>query len=197
MNEAAKKKLAASISEMLTKAITTVDPDEETQEDSQPSVEDITKSVTEGVLAKLNENPLFKAVEAASTPQEPDEQAEMRKYVRRVVRKSVTEAVEIASGEIIKGVREQVMEMFGGEDSIDKVKMIGKKLKVVTKKKGQAPADEDDDEDGDEDEGEDESVQKKKFKKRDEGGRGRFSKKGSVDDLDKSLGDMARGALKK
>ena len=188
-----RKELANSIGGLITKAITTAEPDEDNQEEGQPDAEEITKKVTEGVLAEIGKHPFFKALEGAQKDQEPDEQAEMKKYVRRAVRRAVKESIEVASAEIIKGVKKQVMEMFGGEDQIKKLNLIGKKLRVVGKKKSKSPEDEDDDGDEDEDDEGEPKPKGKKFKKR--GGKQSFEKEGSVEDLDEALGKRARGAL--
>jgi len=190
VTDEAKKKLAESIGGFISKAISTEEAQEEKQD--QPSAEEITKSVTEGVMANLSAHPFFKALEGVQKSDEADPNDEMKKYLRRYVRKSIEEASQVLSVEIIKGVRESVMEMFGGEDQITKLNKIGKKLQVVGAKKSQKPAaDIDEDDDPDED---DENVEKQ-FKKRGEG-RGRFAKKGTTEQLDKALGSMARGAMK-
>jgi len=185
-----KQSLADSIGSMITKAIATGEvPEEETPKTA--STEEITKSVTEGVLAQLADSPVFKAIAGAQTPAEPDPNADIKKYVRRYVRKAVQEASEVLSIEIIKGVSTSVMEMFGGEEQIKKLNKIGSKLKVVGTKKSQAPVD-----DGEDDGEEDEVVEKKskKFAKRD--ARRESGKRGTEEQLDKHLGKMAREALK-
>jgi hypothetical protein len=199
VTEQEKANLTKSLGEMISKAITTAAPEKEEKKDEQTDVAEITKAVTEGVLTQLQANPVFKALEGVQKTEEPDEQAEMKKYVRQTVRKAVADALETAFPVIIEGVKKSVMEMFGGEDSIKKVNMIGSKLQVVSKKKGKAPVEDvDEDDDEDEDDGDDEPVQKKKrFKKRgEEDSSGGFGKKASLKQLDKGLGTRARGALK-
>ena len=189
-----KEKFAGKVDEIVQKAIEEAGEEDGGEESSSLTHEDVKKMVSEGVAASFESYPFFKALGGAA--EEPDEDAQLKKELRRYIRKHVSDAIEISSEVVVKAVRESILEMFGGEDGIKKINLIGKKLKVVKGKQSASP-----DEDGDDEEDAEEPTKKSKPSSKEairkkKGGRGRFDKKGTVEDLDETIGDIARQALK-